>query len=707
MSRALAILVGSALYLWTPQLAVGAGEPLAFDAVRAASRPSDLRLLDRHGRVLHQIRTDRSRRRFAWVALDDVSPALQAAVLASEDRRFFSHRGIDWRALLSATAGWAMGGGSRGASTITMQVAALLEPDLRRGAQPRNIHQKWQQMRAAWALEDHWSKPQILEAYLNLATFRGEVQGIGAASAVLYGKSPHALTRAEAAVLAAGLRGPNATPMQVARRARTVVDAVGGHVEAADLDRAAAQVAGARSGALEREAAPHVAPRLLPIGAVEDRTSTLDLDAQLVATSALRRALLALHGRRVRDGAVLVVDNESGEVLAYVGSSGELSAARHVDGVRARRQPGSALKPFLYSLAIEERLLTAASLLEDTPLQIPVATGLYRPENYDERFRGLISVRTALGSSLNIPAVRTLQLVGEQRFAKHLFDLGFEGLTRPGSYYGPALALGSAEVSLWEIVNAYRTLANRGEMSALQLGAGATRPRPRRAYSEATAFITASILADRESRSVSFGLESPLSTRFWSAVKTGTSKDMRDNWCVGFSRRYTVGVWVGNFSGGPMGNVSGVSGAAPVWLEVMQWLHRDEPSDEPAAPPGLVRREVAFGSSVEPPRLEWFLAGTAPLDGDRSLARQAARIVAPTDSTIVAIDREIPDGRQRILLEAESSDPSIAWVLDGAKLGMSTDRILWPPVPGCHQLGLVDEAGRMVDRLAFCVRGNT
>ncbi len=688
-------------------LSSGAAAP-TYESVRAATRPSDLQLLDRQGRILHEIRTDPTRRRFAWVPLADTSAALRDTVIASEDRRFFAHDGVDYRAILSSAVGWLAGRGARGASTITMQLAALLDSDLRRGGQPRRVSQKLRQMAAAHALEARWSKSEILEAYLNLVSFRGEIQGIGAAAAVLFGKAPHALTQTEAAVLTALLRGPNASTAEVARRARAVLGSVEARTDLVELDRAVSRVTAAHRGSLERTAAAHVAHRLLAKGMAADRLrSTLDLETQLFADSALRRALLALEDRRVSDGAVLVVENSTGDVLAYVGSSGDLSAAPQFDGVRARRQPGSALKPFLYSLAIEERLLTAASLLDDSPLEIAVATGLYRPENYDQRFRGWVSVRTALAASLNIPAVRALALVGEQSFVRHLHQLGFDGLTRPASYYGPALALGSAEVSLWELVNAYRTLANGGEMSDLRLAFEQSPGPSRRIYSAATAFVTSNILADRESRSLTFGLENPLSTRFWTAVKTGTSKDMRDNWCIGFSDRFTVGVWVGNFSGYPMGNVSGVSGAAPIWFEIMEWLHRDRTSVEPPVPDGVVTREVAFAAGNDVARVEWFLRATAPNGGGQHLAQHLPRIVTLARSTIIAVDPEIPLSRQRVAFEADRADPSVFWVLDGKKLGPSTKPFLWLPSPGRHQLLLMDEGGRTFDRVAFLVRGNT
>src|SRR5262249_53162762 len=199
--------------------------------------------------------------------------------------------------------------------------------------------------------------------------------------------------------------------------------------------------------------AAQVARRLLTSGTGRRRvTATLDAAIQRDALASLRRNLLAVRARGVGDGAVLVVDNESGDVLAYVGSSGDLSSASEVDGVVARRQPGSTLKPFLYGLAIEHRLLTPGPLLEERPLELGVAEGLYRPRNYDGAFRGLVSVRTALASSLNTPAVRTLELVGGDAFVARLRAAGFAGIDRAAAYYGPSLAPGSADVSPWELV---------------------------------------------------------------------------------------------------------------------------------------------------------------------------------------------------------------------------------------------------------------
>lgn len=683
-----------ALLAWRAIPAAPAPPTLA--AVRAATCPSDAQLLDRHGAVLHELRVDRQRRRLAWTPLAEISPALVSAVIASEDRRFRDHGGVDARALAAALWQRLRGAAPRGASTLSMQLAALLDPALARRGAPRTPAGKWAQMRAAWALEAAWSKDDILEAYLNLVSFRGELQGVAAASALMYGKAPHGLSAAEAASLAALLRGPNADRATVGRRAAALAATLGTDVDAGALDAAVARAVDAPARAPRRTGlAPHVAHQLLPAGSSGCRAAatTLDAAAQRAAVDAVRRQMAALGARGVRDAAVLVVDNASGDVLAYVGSSGALSRAAQVDGVRARRQAGSTLKPILYGLAIERRLLTAATRLDDAPLEIPVAGGLFRPRNYDDIFRGPVSVRTALAGSLNVPAVRALQLVGADEFAERLRAFGFDDLRRPGGYYGPALALGSAEVTLWQLVDAYRALANGGVWSPLRLVAAGDPTAPRRVLDAAAAFVVGDILADRAGRAVTFGLESPLATRFWTAVKTGTSTDMRDNWCVGFSRRVTVGVWVGNAGGAPMHDVSGVTGAAPIWAEMMDRLHRDADSPPPAPPAG-----------VERVRDEWFLRGTAPA-GRAVTPTLAPRILAPTDGAIVAIDPDIAGARQRLPLQAAGAS-GLRWLVDGADLGDGAALLLWPPTPGAHEVALADATGRRVATTRVTVRGS-
>lgn len=698
-----ALVVGGAAWIaatpagWTPPTP---------EAVRAAHEPSDARLEARDGRLLQEIRLDPYRRRLAWTPLADISPALTASVLHSEDRRFFSHPGVDVTALLAAAWQRITTGTRRGGSTLSMQLVALLDDDLRpRTGRRRSWPEKIHQMRAALSLEQAWSKTEILESYLNLAPFRGEVEGVSAAAGVLLGKSAHGIDAAEAAHLAVLLRAPSAPAHVVRKRARRLLTDLGAHVDEARFARAGDRIfAPPNHRGPTTRLAPHLARRLFS-DATASRTirSTIDADVQRVATRALRGEIASIASHNVRDGAVVVLDNESGDVLAYVASSGPLATSRHVDGARARRQAGSTLKPFLYGLALDRRLLTAASLLDDSPLEVPIAGAVYRPRNYDESFRGTVTLRTALASSLNVPAVRTQRLLGEPAFVARLVALGFTGLVTTGDHYGPSLTLGSAEVSLLELANAYRTLARGGAPSPLRFTRGEPPSVPNgRTYSAATSFLLGQILSDREARSATFGLENALATPFWSAVKTGTSKEMRDNWCVGYSEAYTVAVWVGNFSGEPMHEVSGISGAAPTWLRVMSYLHRSRASLPPTAPDGVVRRSVVFPDGNR--RAEWFLAGTEPATDAIAHAAAPPQIVSPVEGAILVLDPDIPQDHEKLALVASRTDDALRWRLDGRPLGDAATPVLWRPRAGRHQLRLEDAAGHVLDEVRFFVK---
>ncbi len=686
-----------------------------FPQVKAAHRRSDALILDRRGEVIHELRTDSTGRRLDWVPMKDVSPALITAVLQSEDRHFYAHSGVDWRAVGAAAIGRLFGAKNRGASTISMQLAVMVQS----GKAPKGrktLGQKWDQIGAARELEQRWQKDEILEAYLNLITFRGELQGIAAASRGMFAKEPSGLNNQESCLLAALIRSPNALPADVGRRAEVLAQSLW----PTGNNSAIAQFA---SESLSRpywvqpriSLAPHLARRLLATGnsgaaknteiAAQRITSTLDLRLQRFAQESLRQQLAALQGRNVGEAAAIVLENATGNVLAYVGSVSD----SQVDGVTARRQAGSTLKPFLYGIAIERRLLTAASLLDDSPLHIPTERGLYVPHDYDHRSRGLVSVRTALASSLNIPAVRAQLLVGTEPFADQLRRAGFD-LHRPAEFYGFSLALGTADVSLQELANAYRMLAREGAWSELRLTPGGG-GKSRRVMDRNASHIIANILADRSSRSISFGFDNPLTTRYWSAVKTGTSKDMRDNWCIGFSRRYTVGVWVGNFTGEPMWNVSGISGAAPAWLETMNYLHRDSLSIEPPRPTGVVLARTTTPAGSEPQRSDLFLAGTEPALVADAAAKadswQIPRIAYPPAGTIIVLDPDIPAANQLVFFAAENGGSSdLRWQLNGELLPPGEEGRRWAPRPGRHVLALVDATGNVRDQISFAVRGN-
>lgn len=669
-------------------------------ATVAAWKPSEAWLYDREGRLLDSARVDFQARRLGWTPLDKVAPATVEALVAAEDKRFRDHDGIDWWSVAGSVRDRFEGRRARGASTLSMQVAAYLAPGL---AAPgsRGLRDKLRQMRAGAALERVWRKDQILEAYLNLAGFRGEAQGIGAAALGLFGKTPDALTRDDGLLLAALLPNPAAGAGEVARRAC----ALSRESDCSRFPGAAASMLGpARSLALDPGLAPHLSNRLLTEPGLRVET-TIDARIQRIAIRALRRQLQGLGGTRARDGAVIVADNASGEILAWVGGIGGESTAPSVDGANSYRQAGSTLKPFLYAQAIEKGYLTPASILDDSPVQLDTASGLYVPQNYDRAFKGPVSARAALAGSLNVPAVRTLLLTGVEPFRDRLWDTGYRGLTESGEYYGYSLALGSAEVTLVEQAAAYRSLARGGHWAPLHVRKDARAEPDRVTTTPQAAWLVSDMLADPNARASTFGMDSALRLPFWAAVKTGTSKAMRDNWCIGFSGRFTVAVWVGNLEGDPMRAVSGTSGAAPVWRDVMMALHAQVPGRAPPRPQGIEERAISFGGNIEQPRREFFLTGTGM--NRVAAAPPASRrphIVSPVSGSVYALDPDIPVERQRMAITVSGEVTGHRLQLDGRDLGSADARPMVLAGPGQHRLRLVDPGGRVVDQLLFTVR---
>ncbi|MBJ7499127.1 MAG: penicillin-binding protein 1C [Sphingopyxis sp.] len=673
----------------------------AFDDVHADWRPSEAWLYDREGQLLDSERVNFERRRLAWVPLKDISPAVRAAVVQSEDRRFWSHGGVDWLAIASAARARWTGDRSRGASTLPMQLAAFLDPGL---AQPgkRDWRTKLRQMRAGQALAADWSHEQMLEAYFNLVPLRGEAQGIGAGAQSLFGKKPAELNRTDAALFAGLLPNPATGAEALGRRAcRIAKEKDCSAIRAA----AATLVSGEHAARFDPALAPHLAVRLLDKPG-KRVTTTIDRRIQTAAIVALRRQLAGLGADRVRDGAVVVLDNATGDVLAYVGGVGLKSTASQVDGANAPRQAGSTLKPHLYAQVIEHGWLTAASILDDSPVQLDTASGLYVPKNYDHSFKGPVSVRHALAASLNVPAVRALVIDDVQQFRDRLWALGYHGLVEDGEYYGFSLALGSAEVSLVEQANAFRTLANMGKWSPVHFtDMRDDREVPRQIVNPAAAFIVGDILADASARTDAFGADSALRLPFWAAAKTGTSKGMRDNWCIGFTDRFTVAVWVGNLEGDSMRAVSGTSGAAPVWRDVMLALHAGNPGKRPTMPEDVETRQISLPGTREPPRREYFLRGTAQTE--MAAAPQAARrprITSPVSGSVYALDPDIPLERQRLAITVSGSVAGYRLILDKKPLGDADAGQQILPRPGVHMLTLVDPGGRMIDRVRFTVR---
>ena len=568
-----------------------------------------VRFVDRAGLPLGTV-LSRDTEHAVHVPLSAVSPHFLAAIVAVEDARFAQHRGVDPGAIVRAVlqvvrSGRVVSGGS----TITMQLARL-RYDL-----PRTVWGKLEEIVLALRIEAGTSKAQVLEAYVNRLPMGGNLVGIEAGARTYFGVPASDLDWAQSAFLATLPNDPVAldpyahrAALEQRRRAILAYLQARGVVSAEDARHAIAE----RVSVVPRREGIGDAPQLLfrLAASTPDRVervgTTIDRDLQRYVENAAQEVVAALGDRSVRDAAAIVVDNATGDVLAYLGSP-EYFDARSLgrnDGVVALRQPGSTLKPFLYELAFERRTIRPATILEDVPTTYAIpGAQLYAPADYSGEFQGPVRPRIALADSLNVPAVRTLSAVGVGTFQSRLQALGFAHLDKPASYYGLGLTLGSGEVTLEELARAYATVARGGRPVRLRYRDGdatGAQENNERVGDEATWSLVIDMLADAHARARAFGVASLLRLPFPSAVKTGTSSDFRDTWTVGFTRDVTVAVWVGNFDGAPMQRITGVSGAAPLWNRIM--LHIAETREPgPFAPPrGYARRAICATSGAIP-----------------------------------------------------------------------------------------------------------
>jgi penicillin-binding protein 1C len=595
-----------------------------------------LRVLDREGELLREIP---SRHEVRSVPLPRDAPipgVLRDAFIASEDRRFEWHPGVDPLAIGRAAASNLRSGRVvSGASTIPQQLARLLVP------RRRTLGGKVQEGLWALRLSAHLSREEILRAYLDRVALGHDLVGVEAASEAYFGRPASALSAGQAALLAAIARSPaRVDPREPEVAAPAMREVLGRMRRAGRLDPEVARVAAAADLDVVPAARPFEAPHLVTdlagkldaLGldhAVEVRT-TLDPALQRDVERSVSSELAA--DPRLGQAAVLVIDNPTGEVLAYVGSADFGDAAREGqnDGVRARRQPGSALKPFAYGLALATGW-TPASVLSDVDLEVGAPGAAWLPRNYDRRQHGPVRLRAALANSYNVPAVELTDALGPERVLEVLREAGFGSLDASAEHYGAGLVLGNGDVSLWELARAYRGLARGGVVEPLRLVRSAADRRgeslavppeltPRRFLPADAAALLTDLLSDETARAPAFGLDNALRLPFPVAAKTGTSRAYVDNWTVGFTRERTVAVWVGNFDGRPMEHVSGITGAGPVFARVMRrammgvrpapLVDRKQFQRERICPLSGHRAGDACPGSYE----EVFLPGTAPTE---------------------------------------------------------------------------------------------
>jgi penicillin-binding protein 1C len=639
--RARRVLLGLALCALAPVIALvvcASLEPLPL-ALRQPSQELSTQVVDRDGQMIREVRS-RDGKLSSRITLSELSKVVVPALLAAEDARFYRHPGIDPIAMARA-AGQALLCRKlvSGASTLTQQLARAVV------VRPRTVAGKWRELALALRIEVSLSKGRILEEYLNRVEFGPNLRGIDAASRYYFDKPPAELDLAEAATLVSIPRGPTlydparGTRRVLLRRDRVLGRMLGQGLASADAVRIA-------------EAEPLRLERGLTEGGTEHLVQGLVSGAlapelrgervQRVVTtidSGLQREVAELGRRAARDVAdygassvsVVVVDNASGDVLAYLGSPDffEQRALGQNDGARALRQPGSALKPFVYAAAMARLGMTPATVLPDLELRLPTPDGsYYSPKNYDGRFHGPVLLRDALQNSLNVPAVYAASRVGPERVLELLHRAGFSSLQDSAEHYGAAIALGDGEVKLTELAQAYSMLARRGEFlplrfyRAARLASGAelshALPSPTPVIDSRIAALLSDILSDDLARSPEFGIGGPLAFPFAVAAKTGTSKGFRDNWTVGYTHEVTVAVWAGNFDGTPMTGSTGVTGAGPLFHEVMLAVMRGRTPNSLVDHGGLVSADVCelsgvlAGASCPHRRHEWFIPGREP-----------------------------------------------------------------------------------------------
>ncbi|MCO4746161.1 MAG: penicillin-binding protein 1C [Proteobacteria bacterium] len=677
-------------------------------------------VLDRNGRVLAE-QTVPHRGRAAWVELDQVSKHVVDALIAAEDQRFYSHVGIDPLALLrAARADVRAGSAVQGGSTLTMQLSRLLAG--RPTGLPGKAVEAWRAIR----LDLHLDKDEILTWYLNRAYFGRGATGIEAAAQRTFDESASSVSLAEAALLVGLLPAPSRLHPSVspdaARQARDrVLDRMLQHklITEEEATRARSEAIELRANPAPAEA-PHLTAHLLETRAESVVHSTVDRELQRQVEAIVADRLAALEGRQVDHAAVLVVELPAGDVRAWVGSGDFSAVDGENDGARTARSPGSALKPFLYALAFEEGH-TPSEVIPDLPVQYATTHGTWAPRNYSESFTGPVSLRTALATSGNVPAVRLLDDIGVPALQERLVTMGLP-LDARASTYGLGLTLGGGEVTLEQLVAAYTTLARDGLYAPLRVVATDEVPETVRVFSPMAAWQVSDVLADPIARAPAFGRDGILTRPYPASAKTGTSTGFRDNWTVGYTDRYVVGVWVGNFDGRPMGDVSGVTGAGPIWAAVLDEVTGLD-AEAPAPPGPTVMQTTCALSGLaagphcthsrddrvpegtpSPETCTWHDAcgvrwpaeylGWAGEQGRLGACQGglAGGIRYPVNGTVLYVDPRLPASAQRVPLRASASAGSTArWEVDGVEVhtGPADQVALWTPtVPGEHGIEL-------------------
>jgi penicillin-binding protein 1C len=690
-------------------------EPVSPEFDRITAESESAQVLDRNGVPLSVSY------RGAWNTQDvrplyDLPEFLVTSFIFSEDRKFYDHGGVDWKARAGAL--WQNirhGKSVRGASTITEQVVRMVNP------RPRTLWSKWLEGIEATLLEQDADKASILEFYLNQLPYASNRRGVAQAARYYFNRDLETLDAREILALAVLARAPSAYDLY---RHPGRIDA--------PLERLASSMTAAEkiSPSLSSDIAGSTLDTLPPSLPVDARhfaryvrlntpqtqlRTTLDAGLQAQVQDLLDARLKKLSSKHVANAAALVVDHTTGDILAWVvaGANDEDTKAGEIDAVTTPRQPGSTLKPFLYASTLEKGW-NAATILNDAPIAEAVGSGLHRFRNYSNSYYGPITLREALGNSLNIPAVLAIDYIGVGKFLATLHALGFDSLDRGASVYDEGLALGNGEVTLLELVRAYSAVANRGEYRNLRVLLEDTHlSTPRKIYSPETSSIISNILSDPRARALEFGGDSILNLPVRTAVKTGTSTDYRDAWTVGYNDRYTVGLWMGNLDRTPMKDVTGSTGPALAMRSIFNLLNRGRDTQPLYLSPALLRHDVCTRPADEhgdcPTRTEFFNGEPdAPLPS--SAKNKKIELVRPTEGLMLARDPRIPADHQKFRFElaALAEGQEAEWILDGVTLARTAEpRYLWAVERGTHRLQVNIHRGEKVtflEPVTFIVR---
>ncbi|MEO6845704.1 MAG: transglycosylase domain-containing protein [Chthoniobacterales bacterium] len=666
-----------------------------------APPPATAVLLDMHDQPFSRL-GDELLRDARPIPLHDMGPWIPLVTVGIEDHRFWKHHGVDWYAMLSACVRNVRNlRVVSGASTITQQTVKVAS-----GRTQRTLRAKASEAFRALKLEKTWGKKQILETYLNRIDYGNRRIGIEAASQAYFGKKTADLSLAEAIYLAGLPQSPGRfNPWRNAKRAMARYQQNVIHLDELGLlpkDISRAQLL-ATPPKVEMHHPNVVAAHFTALAVQRTGESAaaihtnMDPNLQQVAETLLNEHLRVSGPMGVGDAAIVIVENSTGAVRAL--ASAGRADHRDIDAAIVARSSGSTLKPFIYLSAIEQKILTAATLLPDTEEAIPAQYHDYDPQNYSHHFHGPVRVREALGNSFNVPAVITVSRLGARNAFNDLRQWGFQ-FSGTFDDYGAGFILGNADIRLIDLAGAYAGLARGGIAWHARMLRNEPIESKLMASPEACAIIT-DIISDNESRKISFGLTSPLNLGVRVAVKTGTSSGFRDRWCVGFDREHTVAVWAGNLDGKSLGEVLAVRAAAPLWAGMMRYLlaHGDTPLPDPQESPALRPLTIAAETGLlprpeEPVIHEWFLPGTEPtqnaatmykpIDGKDTLIlpSEYAAWCASNQNTLAAIARSdkleiifpknaasfewnshLPKNQQMIRLKA--SQPNCHWMVNG------------------------------------------